>query len=74
MGFQAFIDNPADSHFLATRRFHAETSNIRLHVHFECSSLNGANYTYILIVRPPEQQEAGDVARCISHLFPFVIG
>ena len=68
------LDNQDENHFLSTRQFHSETSNIRLHVHFECSCLTGATYTYILVIRSPERQEAGDVASCISHLLPFVIG
>jgi len=50
--FQAFIDNPADSHFLATRRFYNETSTHPPSRHFEYRSLKGANYTYIISVLP----------------------
>lgn len=72
--FQAFFDNPADSHFLATRRFHNKTSTHPPSRSFRLSRPYGCELHLYTNCTAHEQQEAGDVARCISHLFPFVIG
>ena len=72
--FQAFIDNPADSHFLATRRFYNETSTHPPSRPFRVSQPKRCKLHLYTIGTPTERQEAGDVARCISHLFSFVIG
>ena len=72
--FQAFFENLADSHFLASSQFHNKTSThppsrpfresqpyrCELHLYTNCTAHG--------------QQEAGDVSRCISHLFSSVIG